>query len=786
VKYIVSSREDRQRGIERETRGHSMHYTQPEPVAIVGIGCRFPGASSALEFWKLLKEGRDVICDMPADRWQTDNLVSAGSDQRGKIASLRGGFLAEIDGFDWRAFRIPPREAKHIDPQHRLLLEVAWEALEDAGIALPHIAGSDAGVFVGISWNDYLRLQSRNWSQLNGYTITGNCSTLAANRISYFFDLKGPSFALDAGCASSHVALQCACQYLWSQQGNIALVGGVNMILDPSTLIMVSEAGLLSRQGYCKTLDVHGDGFVFGEGAGMLVLKPLSQVSRNERIYALIRSIEVNHNGHNEWIMGTSLEAQKALIQRAYERAGIDPQEVDYVELHGTGFPRGDAIETRALGEVLAADGKRTSPCYIGALKPNMGNLASAAGVAGIMKVALSLYYREIAPMINLEQVNPSILLSQLQLAVSLVHRSWPDTSGIPVAGVTALSFTGANAHAVLTAAPSSQRMPVRDTSPAEGQPLMLVLSAHSEQALMEMAAALRQRLDEETASSWYDICYTSCVRRNHLRCRLAIPARSSQEAIVALEAFIQGTLLPGVSQGNAQEGLVSDAARLSSAHSVPLEEDRRLSALIEAGQLYVQGHQIDWSYYYPHEGYFVSFPPYPWQRERLWLDWLGKAAICTPPEANGNAFAVPAQEARKRDDRQLHIVPQEPAVQKDALVEYATQQIKALLDIAAEEYLSPQERLFDVGLTSFSATQFIRRLQEYVQRPLSVTLLFRYPTIDSLCTYLTQRTPEVETAAEIQTETLQHVSPDIIAQIDENEIEAVLLQKLAEIDRRP
>jgi acyl transferase domain-containing protein len=200
-----------------------MNYTQPEPIAIVGIGCRFPGATSAQEFWHLLKEGRDVVRDIPGERWQINDLYDPDGNQPGKIASLKGAFLDDIDKFDWRAFRIPPREAKRVDPQHRLLLEVAWEALEDAGITLPQIAGSQTGVFVGMSWNDYLRLQSRNWSQLDGYTVIGNCSTLAANRISYFFDLKGPSFSIDAGCASSHVALQCACQYLWSGQGTVAL-----------------------------------------------------------------------------------------------------------------------------------------------------------------------------------------------------------------------------------------------------------------------------------------------------------------------------------------------------------------------------------------------------------------------------------------------------------------------------------------------------------------------------------------------------------------------------------
>jgi acyl transferase domain-containing protein len=703
---------------------------------------------------------------------------------------LKGAFLDDIDKFDWRAFRIPPREAKRVDPQHRLLLEVAWEALEDAGITLPQIAGSQTGVFVGMSWNDYLRLQSRNWSQLDGYTVIGNCSTLAANRISYFFDLKGPSFSIDAGCASSHVALQCACQYLWSGQGTVALAGGVNIIIDPSTLIMVSRSGLISRQGYCKTFDALGDGFVLGEGAGILVLKPLSQVRQDDRLYALIRSIEVSHNGHNEWIMGTSLDAQKALLQRAYARAQIDPREVDYVEMHGAAFPRGDAVEARALGEVLAPDGQRPYPCYIGSLKPNMGNLISAAGVASIIKTALSLYYREIPAVIHLEQVNPAIPLQELHLTIPQAHQMWPEKQSTPTAGVTALSFTGVNAHAVLTVPPRLKKR-THVVYQKEKHYQMLLLSAHSEQALIEMAVSVHKQLQSAAPSSWYDFCYTSCIRRNHLRFRLAIPARSSHEAIIALEAFVKGTLLPGVSKGDAQEnGASSDLIP-----PAVLEQKPDLSVLSELGQLYCNTYAVDWSFCYPEEGQCTSFPPYPWQKERLWLDWLDKTIISTPPETHGNAFIAHRESADKR--LQLQAAQWQPSastgsapvLQKDTLVEYVTQRMKELLDIAADEYLSPHERLFNFGLTSIMAMQLMQQLQNYLQQPLSVTLLFRYPTIDSLCGYLTEQHreeagngPEAQSAPAVAQPAT--VDEALLAQCSEDEVEVLLLQKLAEIDR--
>ena len=249
-----------------------MHSVQQEPVAIVGIGCRFPGAENPQAFWSLLREGRSAIREVPSTRWKPDALRPFGLTYPEKPVSRWGGFLDAIDTFDWNAFRILPREVKFMDPQHRLLLEVAWEAFEDAGIPFDSIAGSRTGVFMGLIWHDYLHLQARNWSRLDAYTATGNASSFAANRLSYFFDLKGPSLSLDAGCSSSLASVYLACQCLWSGEAELALAGGVNLMLSPDTMIMVSKTGMLSSDGSIRVLDAQADGFVRGEGAGIVVL----------------------------------------------------------------------------------------------------------------------------------------------------------------------------------------------------------------------------------------------------------------------------------------------------------------------------------------------------------------------------------------------------------------------------------------------------------------------------------------------------------------------------------
>lgn len=508
-----------------------MQKIQQEPIAIIGIGCRFPGAETPNSFWQALRQGEEAISEVPAHRWKSEALYSPDSLQPGRMACKWGGFIENVDQFDWRMFHMLPREARYMDPQHRLLLEVTWEALEDAGIPLTEVAGSQTSVAVGINWNDYLRLQARNWSRLDGYTAVGTPFAFAANRLSHFFDLRGQSIALDTACSSSLMALHLACQSLWTGEATLALAGGVNLHLSPDSWIIASKTGLLSRTGHCRTLDASADGFVFGEGAGMVVLKPFSLLQPSDRVYALIRGVAVNHNGHNEWIMAASQEAQENLLREAYRKAGVNPAEVDYVELHGTGFLKGDAIESRALGAVVGRQEARQHPCLIGSVKTNIGHLSAASGIAGIIKVALSLYNQELPPTLHLQAINPDIPLAELQLAPQRELTPWPvKKEGKPLAGVTALALTGANAHVILEGHHVAMQ-----SSDEQAQLCLLPLSAASKPALWSQVAAFKYML-MTTEDSWQDICYTAGARRDHYQYRLGIIACNTCEGAKILD----------------------------------------------------------------------------------------------------------------------------------------------------------------------------------------------------------------------------------------------------------
>src|SRR5947209_528121 len=371
-----------------------------EPLAIVGIGCRFPGdADDPDSFWRLLCDGRDAVTAAPPDADRARSLAHPD-------AYPHGGFIRNVDGFDWRALRTSPREARYMDPQQRLMLEVAWEAFEHAGLPFESLARTRTGVFVGIMWPDYAKLQAREISTLDGYTVTGSGFAYAANRVSAFFDLVGPSLSLDVMCASSLASVHLACQSIWSGECEMALAGGVNLILSPDTNVAMTKARILSPDGSCKTFDARANGFVRGEGAGAVVLKPVAAAAAaGDRIVAVIRGSAVNHNGQSEWIMAPSREAQVELIGAACARAGVRPGELDYVELHGTGTAKGDPIEASALGDTVGRD--RGRPCRVGSVKTNIGHLDSAAGIAGLIKTALAVHHGRIPPSLHFNDPNP-------------------------------------------------------------------------------------------------------------------------------------------------------------------------------------------------------------------------------------------------------------------------------------------------------------------------------------------------------------------------------------------
>src|SRR3954453_19329582 len=428
-------------------------------IAIIGIGCRFPGGvHDAESFWRLLVECRDAVTDVPADRWNVERYYDPEPGIPGKTFAKRAGFLDQIDQFDPQFFGISPREAPYVDPQHRLLLETAWEAIESAGLVLDFEKGSDIAVFVGISHNDYQGIQGSAWEHtgITAHSPTGSAHSIAANRISYCLNLRGPSVAMDTACSSALTAVHAACEHIRAGRGDAALAGGVTVMITPGGFIGFSQASMLSPDGRCAAFDATANGFVRGEGAGMVLLKRLSQaIADGDSIQGVIVGTAVNQDGHTNGISLPSAEAQARLIKDACKDGGVSPAQIGFVEAHGTGTAVGDPIEAHALAEALCQN--RSTPLPIGSVKTNVGHLETAAGVAGLLKAMLVLHHREIPGSVHFSSPSPHINFDKLKLRVPTATEPFPETEGELLAGVNSFGFGGANAHVILAEPPRAR-----------------------------------------------------------------------------------------------------------------------------------------------------------------------------------------------------------------------------------------------------------------------------------------------------------------------------------------
>jgi natural product biosynthesis luciferase-like monooxygenase protein len=524
------------------TKLDGFEQAKSEPIAIIGMGCRFPGQADSPEaFWRLLRDGVDAITEVPSDRWNIDSYFDPTAGMPGKMSTRWGGFLEQVDHFDPLFFEISPREAKYMDPQQRLLLEVSWEALEHAGQAPECLAGSQTGVFMGISNSDYSRLQLDQLDQpatTDVYSGTGNAFSIAANRLSYFLDLQGPSWAVDTACSSSLVALHQACQSLRKGECNLALVGGVNLILTPQLTITFSQARMLAADGRCKTFDASADGFVRSEGCGVVVLKRLSDaLSDGNNILAVVRGSAVNQDGRSIGLTAPNSLSQQKVIRQALENAGVAPKQIGYVETHGTGTPLGDPIEVNALQEVLLQERDSAERCWMGSVKANIGHLEAAAGIAGVIKTVLSLQHEEIAPHVHLKQLNEEIHLEDTPLSIPLQREPWLRGERQRFAGVSSFGFGGTNAHIVFEEAPPPALIGKEVKRPNH----LLALSAKDEEALQELAQRYEIFLTSNTEASLADICFTANAGRSHFEHRLAVVAKSPMQMREGLRAFTAG-----------------------------------------------------------------------------------------------------------------------------------------------------------------------------------------------------------------------------------------------------
>ncbi|PTL78226.1 type I polyketide synthase [Vitiosangium sp. GDMCC 1.1324] len=521
-----------------------------EPIAIVGMACRLPGGADTPEaFWKLLREGTDAISEIPADRWDVNAWYDADPEAPGKMYARAGGFLREVDRFEPQFFGISPREAESMDPQQRLVLEVAWEALERAGQDVTALRNSRTGVFVGITTADYARviLQGRP-EDVDAWFASGTSLNVVAGRLSYTLGLQGPSMAVDTACSSSLTALHLACQSLRSGESTMALAAGVNLILSPEPMMAVSKARMLSPDGRCKTFDASANGFARAEGCGVLVLKRLSEAqAHGDDILAVIRGTAVNQDGPSSGLTVPNGLAQQAVIQQALERAGVSPAEVSYLEAHGTGTSLGDPIEAEAMWSVLKEGRKGGESLWMGSVKTNIGHLESAAGVAGIMKVVLAMRNKQLPAHLHLKKPNPHIDWKGMGVKVPVELTAWEPTQARRIAGVSSFGFSGTNAHVVLEEAPPT---PVR-TREADRPEHVLVLSARSAEALRAQVEHYARALEEGSAELG-DVCFTAAVGRTHFEHRLAVVGGNTRQVREALSAVESGREVEGVVSGRA------------------------------------------------------------------------------------------------------------------------------------------------------------------------------------------------------------------------------------------
>jgi polyketide synthase PksN len=602
-----------------------------EPIAIVGIAGVMPQSEDLDVWWENLKNSKDLITVIPEDRWNWEDYFGDPLKEVNKSNSKWGGFMKEIDKFDPLFFGISPREAQMMDPQQRIFLECVWKAIEDSGHKVSDLSGTRTGLFVGVGSNDYADVLRSLPIALDGYTVSGNTHSILANRVSFLLNLLGPSAPIDTACSSSLVAMHRAIESIHARSCEMAIVGGVQVILSPGPYISFSKAGMLSADGKCKTFDKRANGYVRGEGCGAVLLKPLSAAEADgNHIYAVVKATSENHGGRVTTMTAPNSSSQTALLVEAYEKARIDPATVGYIECHGTGTSLGDPIEIQALGKAFSELYKRrnkapaeTPHCGLGSVKTNIGHLEMAAGIAGMFKVLLAIKHRQIPATIHFEEINPYINLKGTPFYIVDEFTPWEaatgeDGSPIPRrAGVSSFGFGGANAHVVLEEyVPPKLRIPA-----ATDETQVIVLSAKNEDRLKAYVQSMRAYL-ERAEAPLVDLAYTLQVGRDEMPERLALVVSSTEDLKQKLDAILTGAELP---QDSYRNNLTNDEAKSETPDAA--ETDAFVQVLIgrkelsKLAEFWVSGAKIDWRLLHkagvPRR---ISIPTYPFARERHWL----------------------------------------------------------------------------------------------------------------------------------------------------------------------
>ncbi|HKD15247.1 MAG TPA: SDR family NAD(P)-dependent oxidoreductase [Candidatus Angelobacter sp.] len=615
-----------------------------QPIAIVGMSGVMPQSEDLDEFWENLKNSKDLITVIPPDRWIWEDYYGDPLKEANKSNSKWGGFMKEIDKFDPLFFGISPREARMMDPQQRLFLQTVWKAIEDSGQKVSDLSGSRTGLFVGAAADDYAHLINSFQIPLDGYSAAGNSHSVLANRVSFLLNLHGPSAPIDTACSSSVIALHRAIESIHTGSCDMAIVGGVQIMLNPAGHIAFSSAGMLSADGKCKTFDKRANGYVRGEGCGAIFLKTLKAAEADgNHIYAVIRATAENHGGKVTTLTAPNASAQSALLIEAYEKAHIDPTTVGYIECHGTGTSLGDPIEIQALSKAFSELYKkhrkapaRTPHCALSSVKTNIGHLETAAGIASILKVLLAIKHKQIPANINFEEINPYINLKGTPFYIADKLTAWEAATGqdglaVPRrAGISSFGFGGANAHIVL-----EEYIPPRRASAPAQEPQLVVLSAKNEERLKAYVQTMQAYL-EEGPVELADLAYTLQVGRDEMLERLALVISSAQDLKQKFAEILTGENPKDCYRNNIRsKNAKSQTAEASGAEALArdLIEKKELSRLAE---LWVRGLKIDWYLLHKSEApRRISAPTYPFARERHWL-----------PGADGKTSGAPRDQS--------------------------------------------------------------------------------------------------------------------------------------------
>lgn len=573
-----------------------------EPIAIIGMSCRFPKAASVAEFLTLLQNGDSGMTDIPLERWDNEQFFDKDVDALGKLYIRQLGLVEDIKRFDAEFFNISPREAKFMSPPIRLFMECSYHALEDANLALDQVKDSKTGVFVGVGTDEYLRLllsQGMSLEEHNIYVTTGNVHNAVAGRVAYSFDFHGPTQAVDTACSSSMTAIHNACLSLQSGDCDLALAGGVNVILLPNSSIALSKAKMLSPESRCKTFSEDADGYARSEGCGIIVLKRLSTALKdNDTILAVIKGSAVNNDGKSGGFTVPNGLAQEEVIRAALAKAHLSPAEVDCIEAHGTGTPLADPIEANTLMNIFSDSHSKEHPLYLSSVKTNIGHTESASGVAGVIKAVLSLKEKQLFKHLNFKSLNPEIELRNT--IIPLQTLDWHKAQGLRTIGVSSFGFSGANAHAIIQELPQNPTASM--TLPEHG---LLLLSAKSKSSL-ELLLERYQHFLVNTEEAWADVCYTAATCRSHFLFRVAILASSTKEAALAIKE------------------------QRYTLHEIKKEQETRhnFATLEMAQEAYLQGNKVDWKAFYSALGYSfakVHLPLYAFSGKEHWYDAEGK-----------------------------------------------------------------------------------------------------------------------------------------------------------------